>query len=102
MDYLTLVKVFHFRCNTMGVPKVEGGRVVGFRPSPIRGVPDIIAIRPGSGRSVGIEVKRPGCYLSEHQEAFRAAFTAAGGEYHIIHGLDEAQEMVAGWRRCGP
>jgi hypothetical protein len=43
LDWLKLQPGYFFRTNNVGVPLVGGG----FRPSPVRGLPDILGMLPG-------------------------------------------------------
>ena len=58
---------------------------------PLRGVPDIILIR--HGKFIGLEAKRPGQKQSPDQREFEARVTTAGGEYHVVHSIDDVQRL---------
>lgn len=45
----------------------------------VKGVPDIVGILPGSGKILGIEVKRPGGKPSDAQIAFIEHINRSGG-----------------------
>lgn len=84
-------RVFAFRCNTTGIFDRELGF---FRGAAKRGVPDIIVIAGvRGGQFIGIECKRPGAKQREDQINFQKSVTAAGGEYWLIHSLDELKRM---------
>ena len=53
-----------------------------------RGVPDILGTIPG-GRSLLVEVKRPGLSASPYQEAFLAEHRKAGALAFVAHSRDE-------------
>jgi hypothetical protein len=59
----------------------------------MKGVPDIILIRRGSGRFVGLEVKRVDGRLSPEQVEFGRACEEAGGEYHVVRSIEEVQAL---------
>lgn len=84
-------RIFAFRQNTLPIPITRGGQVVGFRPPPTTGIPDIQAIIPrgvsahwpsGSG-ALFVEVKIPPDKIRDSQRAFHAN-ARAGGDAIII------------------
>jgi len=64
--------------------KTHGG------PYQTAGLPDIIAVAPGSGRLLGIEVKRP----TELQKATLARINAAGGVAGVAFGIEDALVLL--------
>lgn len=61
------------------------------------GTPDFLfAVR---GQAVAIEVKLPGCSLSDDQIRIRQGMIADGWNYSVVTSLDEAIAVVAGQRR---
>lgn len=70
--------------------KTHGG------PHQTSGIPDILCIAPGSGRFVGIEVKRPNGYgkATELQLAQIEKINQAGGVAGIATSVEEAIELV--------
>jgi len=67
-DYLSLRGWFHFPL-TAGIGSYKG-------------IPDRLAIK--NGKTIYIEVKKPGGKQSEHQVEFQADLERAGGEYVLI------------------
>ena len=59
-----------------------------------RGLSDLTAIK--DGRVVWIECKTAKGKLSVHQEAFRDAILAAGGEYAVVRCVEDAAKIVRG------
>lgn len=89
LDWLKLSKIFCYKNSTVGIFKKSTGAYI---PSQSVGSPDIVCVI--EGRYVGMEVKKPGYGLRESQVEFRRALEAAGGEYHIVRSVDEAQKVV--------
>ena len=56
------------------------------------GAPDRIAVK--GGRVVFLEIKAPGKNQSPAQYAFGMSIGKAGGEYHVIHDLDELETCL--------
>ena len=73
LQYLSLCGIFAWRQNTLPTPIVRSRNgvraVLGFRPTSVRGVPDILGVLSG-GRLLAIEVKSPKGKLSEQQSEF--------------------------------
>ena len=80
---------FAIRINTQGVP-LHGRE--GYRPSPMRGVADILACV--SGRFLAIELKSDRGRLSEEQKFFLERVQIAGGFAMEARSLDEIIQMV--------
>jgi hypothetical protein len=59
----------------------------------LKGVPDIILIKPPHGQFVGLEVKRQGGRLSPEQKEFAAACQSRGGQYHVVRSIEEVQAL---------
>lgn len=57
-----------------------------------KGLSDLQAVK--NGRTLYIEVKTPQGRLSKHQEAFRDAILAAGGEYIVARCLEDVLEVI--------
>jgi len=55
----------------------------------VPGVPDIVGILPGSGKILGIEVKRPGKKPSIVQIAFIEAINKSGGIAFVASSVEE-------------
>jgi len=69
--------------------KTHGG------PHQASGLPDIICIAPGTGRLVGIEVKRPGVgRLTELQALQISRINSAGGVAGVAYDTEDALNLV--------
>lgn len=59
------------------------------------GFPDLVLLVPTSSHPfLCIEMKTPKGRLSEHQEAYRDAVTAAGGRYEVVRDFDGFVALV--------
>ena len=67
-DYLDIKGYFHF-------PILQG-------LGAYKGIPDRVAVK--NGKTIYIEVKKPGGKQSEHQVEFQADMERVGGEYILI------------------
>jgi hypothetical protein len=76
LEFLAWRGIFVFRVNQQGVPLHDGS--AEYRPSPTRGVADILGVLPG-GRFLAIEVKRPGNNPTDSQAQFLSRVASAGG-----------------------
>ena len=86
LDWLTWQPdCFAFRTNNIGIP-LKGG---GFRPSPVRGLPDIIIIL--MGWVIFVEVKTAKGIQSEAQKGFQTYIENAGGNYILVRSLEDLQ-----------
>jgi hypothetical protein len=90
-DYLSLRRHFFWRQNTVGLFDASTGRHRSMPKYSMSGVPDIILIR--DGQFIGLEVKRPGGKQSEAQEEFERKVRFYGGQYHIVHSIEEVQAL---------
>lgn len=94
LDYLKLKGHFAIRVNTQGVPMWnEGGRMKGFRPSPMKGVADILGVKKG-GQFFAIEVKKKGGKPSPEQVQFLKEVEARGGIALVAYSLDEVTNLL--------
>lgn len=59
-----------------------------------RGLSDLICVK--DGRTVFVECKTATGKLSEHQQAFREAIKAGGGEYCVARSIADAAGMARG------
>ena len=57
----------------------------------MKGVPDIILIKDGT--FFGLEAKRPGTKQSPNQLEFERRAKENGAQYHIVHSIDDVQEL---------
>lgn len=57
----------------------------------VRGLPDILAIEPGTGRLIGIEVKRPGTYQTGPQQEWQLRFESSGALYLVVRSSDDLE-----------
>ncbi|MCK4339957.1 MAG: VRR-NUC domain-containing protein [Candidatus Cloacimonetes bacterium] len=77
-DYLDIKGYFHFSIlQGLGAYK---------------GIPDRIAVK--NGKTIYIEVKKPGGKQSEHQVEFQANIENAGGEYILVRCLEDLIEGI--------
>jgi hypothetical protein len=60
------------------------------------GAPDIVAVIGGT--YIGIEVKRPGGKMSEHQMRFKENIERAGGIYWLFDSLDAVVDTIEDYR----
>ncbi len=58
-----------------------------------KGVSDFIAIK--DGRTIFLEVKTPKGKQSEYQKEFERQVVEHGGEYYIVHGIDDIKEIIS-------
>jgi hypothetical protein len=89
-DYLTVIKVFHFKVNTTGIYKQSTGSYITNESA---GCPDIIAIY--KGRFYGIEVKSFTGRLSEKQKRFKEGIEEAGGVYLVARSVDDVMKVIS-------
>lgn len=98
LDGLAMLGIFAWRQNTLPTPIVRtvGGRreVKGFRPSPVRGVPDILGVLPHTGRLLAIEVKAKYGKPSDEQRAFLAKLNANGALAIVARSWDDVAEAL--------
>ena len=88
MNWLGWNKIFCYRQNTGGFKR--DGHFYKFGSV---GAPDIIAII--GGKYIGIEIKGAnGGKQSENQKKFQRELEAAGGEYLLVHSLDDTIKKV--------
>jgi len=84
LQLLKLRGVFAWRQNTAGIRRRDrAGREFWAAPA-LRGVADILAVAPGSGKLVALEVKRPGGKPTAEQVAFLDSVNVAGGIGMVI------------------
>lgn len=91
LQWLSLMKIFHYRQNT-GALKTEKGSFVRFG---VPGATDIVCI--ALGIYIGIEVKDHKGKQSELQKEFQRAVEAAGGVYLLVRSLEEVQGFFKGF-----
>lgn len=93
MEYLTLKGHFPIRINTQGIPLAtpRGMITMGgprFRPSPSKGVSDIICVLKG-GRTAAIEVKSKTGRVAPHQQEFLDKVAAHGGLALVVRSIQD-------------
>ena len=81
--------VFAFRVNVQGVPLHNKE---GYRPSPLRGVSDIIACV--NGHFVAIEVKTKKGKLSRHQLDFADKIINSKGYFLKATSIDDVEKLL--------
>lgn len=89
-DYLALRKHLFWRSNNVPVFDRSRGAFRALPKYTMRGLPDITVIRPG-GKYCGLEVKQKGSYQSPEQKEFQRLCKTNGGEYHVVHSIDEVK-----------
>mgnify|MGYP003657601235 CR=1 FL=1 len=90
LKYFSLQKdCFAIRVNTMGVP-LHGRE--GFRPSPMKGVADILVCI--KGKFLAIELKSDKGTLSTEQETFLDSVSRTGGFAFVASSLDSVISIV--------
>lgn len=65
-----------------------------FRAMPkytMRGLPDIVVIK--KGKYVGLEVKQLKAYQSPYQKEFEELCKKHGGEYWVVHSIDDVIKL---------
>ena len=82
------LKCFCWRSNSVGIYDREKGF---FRSGSKRGVSDILCCH--ESKFIAIECKRPGAKQREDQINFQKSVELAGGEYWVIHSLDELKKI---------
>jgi hypothetical protein len=94
-DYLAARHHFFWRQNTApAIQKSEKGWQFRRMPKHVmRGVPDIILVRPPQGKFVGLEVKRAMGKLSPEQEEFRDRSDAVGATYHVVRSIADVRAL---------
>jgi VRR-NUC domain-containing protein len=72
-----------------------------YRMGGVKGMADILAVLPGSGRFIALEVKRPGAKLTLHQDAFLNLVTRTGGIGARVTCPNDVLELLKrhGWER---
>lgn len=89
-SYLRLKGAFCSRLNNTGI---YDKRLNRYRPGTNRkGLPDVIATHPATGKSLFIECKTKSDRMSEHQERIRDEQTASGGLYFVAHDFTSFKE----------
>lgn len=91
LDYLKMLKVFHWRNNAI---PVRGRTFKG-----MCGAPDIICILPG-GQFLGVEVKTETGILSHEQKEFREKCELLGAQYLVVRELGELASFLKSIRYC--
>ena len=93
-EYLAYRNHFFYRHSQIPVPIFHEGGQRGFRRFPkysLKGVPDIVLVK--EGKYIGLEVKVPKGKQSPDQKIFESALKEAGGQYAIVHSIDEVQAL---------
>ena len=85
-----------FWANKLHVGPIQLGNGKRWAKNPLRGAPDIIAIRDAI--YYGIEVKRPGGKLSNEQIRFHEEIRAKGGAViMVVYSLEDMVNQLMGW-----
>jgi penicillin-binding protein-related factor A (putative recombinase) len=92
LDYLSLIPgCFVFRTNNIGVPLRDSSGKTSFRPSPVKGLSDILCCF--KGRFIALEVKRPKGKVTQHQTRFLNQVKESGGVGAVVHSIEEVKEL---------
>lgn len=85
LHFLFRNRIFAWRANTTGIfdPTLRK-----FRTSPKKGVSDILAIVPPTGKLLAIEIKMGKDRLSPEQEGFLLSVKQAGGLSFVAHDFE--------------
>ena len=62
-----------------------------------RGLPDLQAVK--DGKTIYIEVKRPGGRQSEHQKRFQRDIEKHGGQYILAFGVEDVEHLSGGQKQ---
>ncbi len=95
-EWLDLKKFFFWRSNNIPVFGRNNAGHQTFRALPKytpKGLPDLIIVH--EGMFIGLEVKRDGGKLSEHQVIFRDNILQNGGQYYMVSSVDEVIEIMS-------
>lgn len=95
LNFFFAQQIFCWRNNTTGIPLKTGG----FRPTSKKGVSDIIAICPPSGRFVGVEIKTGKDRLSPEQQGFCVNVQSMGGVALIVSSYED---FLRQWSAINP
>jgi hypothetical protein len=90
LEYLTLKGHFVWR-NNSGAFKTERG---GFYRIGAAGSPDIIGVKKGDGKFIGIEVKSGGVKPTALQEQFLKDINDRGGIGIVAYNIDQVMEIL--------
>lgn len=94
-EYLDHSGYFFWRQNNIPVFGRNNGGSMTFRSMPKytpKGIPDIIVIH--DGHFIGLEVKRKGAKLRIEQEIFRDSIEKNGGDYYVVHSVEETIQVM--------
>ena len=89
LKILAMNSVLAWKAHSQGVKIAGHGRI----PNPSAGIPDICGICK-NGRFLGIEVKRPGGTVAEHQTEFMRKILATGGLAFVARSLDDVLAVL--------
>lgn len=93
IQYLRLRGHFPIRINVQGVPIHTKSGIKGFRPSPMKGISDILGISK-TGRFFALEVKRKKGYkVSPEQIEFIAEVKKRGGIASLVCSTEEVTAL---------
>src|SRR5262245_42259025 len=91
LDYLAIKGNFAIRVNTQGVPLWDRSGFKGLRPSPMRGVSDILGVQKGTGRFFAIEAKDKYQKPTFEQLQFLEEVRKRGGIGIVAWSLEDVQ-----------
>ncbi len=85
LDWLTLKRIFHFRCNNQGRWLASANRWIP--TAGIKGVADILGFY--KGKFFALEVKRPGGKVTPEQTAFLEVVKSHGHIGEVVYSLQD-------------
>lgn len=94
LDYLHLRGCLAFRMNSRVVMLPgRGGKPAPYRMGGVKGMADILACQPGTGKVVAIEVKSATGKTTPEQIAFLASVDRAGGIAFVARSVKDVQDQ---------
>lgn len=94
LDFLIRHKIPCRRINVLGVPITRDGAQVGYRPSTMVGMSDILAWLPPSGRGLAVEIKTGKDKLRPEQVAFLSGIEKAGGISLVVSSFEDFEQKI--------
>lgn len=91
-DFLLVQGILARRINVLPIPLPTGG----YRPSTMRGMPDVMGIMPATGRSICIEVKTGRDKLRPEQVAFLNAARQLGAKVIVATDINDFKRKFYG------
>ena len=102
LKYLGYNGIMAWRNNTTGVYDPYK-KIFRLNPAIRKGIPDILGVLPciinlrKYGLALGVECKKEGNKMSEHQKNFRKEFEQAGGIFILAYSLNDVEKELSKW-----